>query len=90
MHMDGHDYGSMQETTQALVEELFSGSFKNERCPHIKRDATGPYCGKGLVNNTEISDTRRMVCDTASLQLWCLNPNQGHKRCIYFRGESLD
>ena len=74
-----------------LISELFEQSAGRPRCPHIRRDKSGePYCGRDLDKDTTISETRRMVCDTASLQLYCLEGPERHEICIYFQGEPLD
>jgi hypothetical protein len=66
-----------------LQEQLFEDT-KGARCPYIQRDETGPYCGKGLEEGGDISEERRLVCDTASLQLWCLHETD-FKRCTYYK-----
>ena len=77
--------------TQQLINELFQQTNNKPRCPHIRRDDNGiPYCGKDLPRNSEISETRRMVCDTASLQLYCLGGPERHAICIYYQGAPLD
>lgn len=74
-----------------IISELFEQSAGQPRCEHIRRDDSGePYCGKGLANGSEVSETRRMVCDTASLQLYCLGGPERHTVCIYRKGEPLD
>ena len=73
--------------TRLTIEELFKDSRRIEKCPHIRKDDIGPYCGKGFAEGSEIKETRRMICDVASLQLWCLTPDYG--RCIYFQGEEI-
>jgi len=74
-----------------LIDELFEQSNGQPRCKHIRRDDSGePYCGKGLANGAEVGETRRMVCDTASLQLYCLDGPERHTVCIYYQGEPLD
>jgi len=74
-----------------FIDELFELAEKKPKCPHIKRDSEGrPYCGKDFHLGSEISDSRRAVCDTASLQLYCLGGPERHKFCIYYNGEALD
>jgi len=70
-----------------LIEELFNDVPERGRCEYIRRDNAGPYCAKNLKG--WISDTRRMICDTASLQLWCLDREKCGK-CIYYQGERID
>ena len=69
---------------EQLVDELFRDSEQGIRCPHVQRDKRGAYCGRGL-NKGKVEEHRRMVCDTASLQLWCLA--SGYAKCVYFKGE---
>ncbi len=61
------------DSRMSLINELFEQSTGRPRCPHIRRDELrNHYCGKGLTGSSEISETRRMVCDPSSLQLYCL------------------
>jgi len=77
------------ETAQArLVQELFSQADLPNCCPFIKRDAQGPYCAKGLEGGTRVTSERRGVCDTDSLQLWCLDPER-YSKCSTYNGESF-
>ena len=71
-----------------IINDLFRDIPEDVRCPHIKRDQIGPYCSKGLKKNYVVG-TRRLVCDVASLQLFCLN-QYTFSRCIYHQSESLD
>ncbi len=72
-----------------LIDDLFRETPERNRCPYIRRDEKSPYCSKNLEGN-KISETRRMVCDTASLQLWCLHKERA-SRCTYYQKEaSLD
>jgi len=68
-----------------IIEELLRETPERKRCPYIRIDDTGPYCSKDLKGN-EISETRRMVCDISSLQLWCLDIREA-TRCIYYQDE---
>jgi len=54
-----------------FIHELWEESQGKTKCPHIAKDDAGCYCGNGH-SGGEISAARRMVCDSASLQLWCL------------------
>lgn len=72
---------------QDLIEELFGDASVDQRCPHILKDEMGPYCGKGL-DDDNVSDKRRMICDHFSLQLWCLNSN--YRNCIFYQGERIE
>jgi hypothetical protein len=51
-------------------------------CPYIQFDEIGYYCSKGMNRGDKVTETRRMVCDEFSLQLWCLTSEYG--RCIEF------
>lgn len=77
----------MKNKLTGLVEELFQTAPENDRCPYIRKDEISPYCSKDLLENQEISEERRMVCDHFSLQLWCLY--QSHSECIFYRGKSI-
>ena len=77
----------MKNILTEFVEELFQNAPENDRCLYIKKDEVGAYCSKNLLENQEISENRRMVCDHFSLQLWCLYPS--HNECIFYRGESI-
>lgn len=70
-----------------LVEELFSDSKRKYKCPFIRRDSEGAYCGRGLVSGEEIVGARRSVCDVISLQMWCLSGS--YRKCIFYKGESF-
>mgnify|MGYP001602016003 CR=1 FL=1 len=75
--------------TKQLIVELFENAKGLETCPYIKKmKKDGAYCGKGLNDSAEPNEARQNVCDTASLQLWCLNP-ENYQNCIYFKGEPL-
>ncbi len=69
---------------EQLVGDLFRDSEQRARCPYVHRDKRGAYCGKGF-NGGKVDEHRRMVCDLASLQLWCLVSK--YASCIYFKGE---
>jgi Fe-S-cluster containining protein len=75
---------------ERLIQELFSKSPEHERCPFIRKDETSPYCAKNLQGNSEISEQRRMICDTFSLQLYCLNGPERHAICIFYQGKPID
>ena len=74
-------------SSEALLENLISNTPPNERCPHLKEDLEGPYCSKNLKSD-KISQERRMVCDSYSLQLWCLN-KEACQNCIWYKGEKF-
>ena len=73
--------------TMQLIEDLFEQTKSSEKCPYLERDKTGPYCNSGRAKSSEISESRRMVCDTASLQLWCLAGEKRYVRCTAYTGE---
>lgn len=69
-----------------LIDELFSEVPKEGRCPYIRKDETSAYCSAGLKQDEVVSFYRRYVCDSISLQLWCLDKERCDK-CIYHNGE---
>lgn len=54
---------------------------QNEHCRYLIVDERGPRCSSSSLPD---EDSRRAVTDSASLQLYCLNPEQ-HTRCIFYR-----
>lgn len=66
-----------------FINSLFGEVAPENRCPHIRKDDSGAYCANGLKVGEPVSDSRRMVCDHYSLQLWCLS-KKDYKKCIYF------
>ena len=72
--------------TDTLVEELFEECPKRDRCPHIRKDKSGPYCARDLNKGMSVLQERRNVCCYASLQLWCLDKDRFSK-CIWYQGE---
>lgn len=68
-----------------LTEMLLNESPESGRCEHLKVDSEGPYCSKDLIGGSKISEERRAVCDSASLQLWCLDNSRCNK-CIFYSG----
>lgn len=68
-----------------LVNELLAESNIEDRCPHLREDSFGCYCSKNL-DGPVVLDVRRRVCDTASLQLWCLDKER-YNICIWYNGE---
>jgi len=66
-----------------ILDELFTGVPEEDRCPHLRRDSKSPYCANGLQPEGFVSDQRRIVCDSISLQLWCLDKERCSK-CAYF------
>lgn len=76
--------------TAELVNELFAAADLPKCCPHIRKDSEGPYCGKDLPSGVSPTNKgRRYLCDTASLQLWCLDPARYDKCVCHGRKVSL-
>ena len=75
----------MDNDLKQLVDELFEGVSVADRCPFIKKDELGPYCAHDLLTAEPIGESRRLVCDVYSLQLWCLDKERCSK-CIHYTG----
>ncbi len=73
---------------EKFVNILIEGVSAENRCPHFGLDGSEPYCGKGYQEGNKIEIGRRMACDSASLQLWCLDKERCDK-CIFYKGESF-
>jgi hypothetical protein len=58
--------------------------YKLSRCPFLRNDERGYFCGKSHQGGA-VEDHRRMVCDLASLDLWC--KAEEHYNCIIFKEE---
>lgn len=71
---------------EKLVNRLLLESPLDNRCLHLHVDQIGPYCGKDHVSGSEIRENRRMICDTYSLQLWCLD-KESCVKCIVYTGK---
>jgi len=76
-----------EDKTQAFAENLISAVPLENRCPHLRTNDEGPYCGKGMIGNG-VSEERRAVCDNYSLQLWCLDRGRCVK-CLWYQGEKF-
>lgn len=50
-------------------------------CPHVVRRTDTYECG--VIHRT----SSREVCDSASLEKWCLHPEK-HKECVFYRGHA--
>lgn len=61
-----------------LIRELWEGSSAPHRCPHVSYN--GQRCRCGAVDER----SAELVCDTASLQLWCLD-GERYPKCIFFK-----
>lgn len=80
---------AIENKRKQLINELFTNTKQEERCPYIRRNnESTPFCGKDY-NGGKISEERKMVCDIASLQLWCLNKSHCEK-CIFYQGELIE
>jgi hypothetical protein len=80
----------LERRTLELIRELFGESAGKAHCPNIGRDEHGrPYCAKGLTYGDNIPESHRRICDTASLQLWCLDKRR-YIKCIFFNGEPFE
>ena len=77
--------GNQERIQLLLIEGLFEKVPVGDRCPHLKKDNIGPYCSKDL-KRTMISESRRVVCGNASLQLYCLDKSRFSKCIWYMRG----
>ena len=77
---------TLKDLERDLIEELFSESKSEDRCPYIKKDKISPYCSKDLGQGEEITDTRRRVCGLVSLQMWCLDKTRSDL-CIWHQYE---
>ena len=73
------------EVKDKLVNLLLSEVSVPDRCPDLRIDNIGPYCNHNLQEGKIPEETRRLVCDTYSLQLWCLRKDDFNK-CIYHQG----
>ncbi|MBS3079085.1 hypothetical protein J4218_03115 [Candidatus Pacearchaeota archaeon] len=75
-----------------LVLGLLRESKVEYRCPHFCTDEIGPYCGRDLTEgqhtHSNISSGRRIICDSASMQLWCLDKDR-YDNCLWYRGEQF-
>lgn len=61
-----------------LILELWQES-KN-RCPYVNYNKNEKVCFCSVVDK----ESSQLVCDYASLQLWCLNSKQ-YPLCIYYQ-----
>ncbi len=72
------------------MRELWSQSEGQPRCPYIAADDHSCFCKKDHPNfgcsAETINESRRIVCDTASLQLWCLDGERYHL-CMIYQGK---
>jgi hypothetical protein len=69
----------IERVTLELVHELWRDRPAG-CCPYVRHDERGCYCtSPGL----PVEGDRYMVCDTASLQLWCLDGDH-YTRCHFW------
>ena len=66
-------YATCKDLEKKLTHKLLSESNPQDRCPNLRIDNQGPYCGRDLKKGGKILGQRRIVCDDYSLQLWCLD-----------------
>lgn len=78
----------LEQAETALVKKLLAEVEEDRRCPNLRVDSEGPFCAKDWNQGETIKDERRYLCDTASLQLWCLDIERCEK-CIYYKGEEI-
>jgi len=79
-------YTTREDLEKKLTNKLLSESNPQDRCPNLRIDNQGPYCGRDLKEGEKISEQRRMVCGNYSLQLYCLDKNRC-SICIWYQGE---
>tara|TARA_Y100000034_G_scaffold100014_1_gene123128 strand:- start:3713 stop:4168 length:456 start_codon:yes stop_codon:yes gene_type:complete len=58
-------------------------------CPHLKKDNTGFFCGNGW-QGRKVSGDRRMLCDMASMDLWCSDKERCNICTSYENPQFLD
>jgi hypothetical protein len=80
---------TLQDLEKELTDDLLGKSNPLDRCPNLKADNSGPYCGRDLKEGEAILDQRRAVCDNYSLQLWCLD-NTRCSICLWYKGEPFE
>jgi hypothetical protein len=67
-------------TETDLIRELWDASSPEHRCPHVSYD--GRRCRCGAVEEQAVE----AVCDTASVQLWCLDGERYPLCMVYPKG----
>jgi hypothetical protein len=67
-------------TALELVHELWTER-PQTCCPYVKHGEYGCWCASPALPEDGDSDDRRVPCDTASLQLWCLT-EVDYTRCL--------
>ena len=63
-----------------LIQTLWNESRPENRCPFVSFNEK--FCNCEKVKPLESS---RMVCDSASLQLWCLDGQERYEKCIFYK-----
>jgi len=61
-----------------LVNELWENSDASQRCPYVSHDGERCRCSAVAEYNSAT------VCDSGSLQLWCLDGKERHEQCIFY------
>lgn len=61
-------------TPSRFALSLIETSAPADRCPHLRVDGVGPWCAsvREHIPDAPGESASRNVCDSASLQLWCL------------------
>jgi hypothetical protein len=62
-----------------LVDELWTASTPDTRCPHLTHDGQGCLCRSPACPE----DGRRLVVDHLSMQLWCLDEER-YQLCHFY------
>lgn len=63
-----------------LIKELWQESVEEHRCRYLSYDGNHCLCGMFPANDF----SAYAVCDSASLQLWCLGGADRHRACIFY------
>lgn len=66
----------------SFAREILDDLPIEERCPYLAVTDRDIYCNKDF--NGKITDKRRVVCSSASIQLFCGDAN--HANCIWYKG----
>jgi hypothetical protein len=77
---------TLEDLEEDLRKQLLTESNPNYRCPNLKINNKGAYCGRDFMEGEKVSSERRRICDNASLQLWCLDKDR-YAICIWYKGE---
>ena len=69
-----------------LIEELHTGSTSADRCPHLRHVSPG-VCQCAAVQQADPAsggEAAALICDYASIQLWCLAGSDRWPTCHFF------